>query len=130
MKRVWVLLGLAAFLVGAFVFPSAHAGPLEEQFFQMDTSRDGAISRSEFMTYQISNGETERGASFAFENLRGDDNQVSLTEFRSGPYATRRAPQRLERRSNARQDTRTRNARRSRPRSNAGRLPSRGGGGS
>lgn len=130
MKRVWALFGLAAGLVGALGLPSAHAGPLEDQFFQMDTSRDGAISRSEFMAFQVSNGETERRASFAFENLRGDDNQVSLTEFRSGPFATRRAPQRLERRSNARQDTRSRNTRRSRPRSNTSRLPSRGGGGS
>jgi|GEM_PF-2075870 len=130
MKRVWAVLGLIGFIVGAFVFPSAHAGPLEDEFFQMDKSRDGAISRSEFTAFQIANGVSERRANFAFENLRGDDNQVSLTEFRAGPSVTRRAPQRLERRSSARQDTRSRSSRRTSPRSSAGRLPSRGGGGS
>ncbi len=115
MKRFLIGLGLAGLVVGAFVLPAAHAGPLEDQFFQMDTSRDGAISRAEFLAHQTANGVTERRASFAFENLRGDNNLVSLDEFRAGPSATRRAPERLQRRSQTRQDTRARNRQRARP---------------
>ena len=135
MKRYLAVLGVIGFMVGVFAVPSAHAGPLEEQFFQMDTSRDGAISRSEFSTYQIANGMTERRANFAFENMRGDDNQVSLNEFRAGSSATRRAPQRLERRSSARQDGARRPRQRARrpqqlPRGGFGGGGGRGGGGS
>ncbi len=105
MKRLLAILGLAGFLVGAWAVPTAYAGPLEDQFFQMDTSRDGAISRSEFATYQTANGMTERRANFAFENMRGDDNLVSLNEFRAGPSSARTAPRRLERRSSAREES-------------------------
>ena len=115
MKRFLIGLGLAGVVVGAFVLPAAHAGPLEDQFFQMDTSRDGAISRAEFLAYQTANGATERRANFAFENLRGDNDRVSLDEFRAGPSAARQAPERLERRSGTRQDTRGRNRRQGRP---------------
>ena len=114
MKRVLFVLGLAGFAFGALYTPSADAGPLEDQFFQMDKSRDGRISKSEFTAYQMANGATERSANFAFENLRGDDNAVSLDEYRSGSSATRRAPQRLERtqRSNTRSSDRQRSQRR------------------
>jgi len=117
MKPFFVLLGIASFVFGAVGFPSASAGPLEDQFFQMDKSRDGAISRSEYTEFQIANGVTERRANFAFENLKGDDNLVSLNEYRAGP-AARQRPQRLQRssRSNARNDRRRPAPRRSTPR--------------
>jgi len=127
MKRALFVLGLAGFAFGALYTPNAEAGPLEDQFFQMDKSRDGRISKSEFTAYQMANGATERSANFAFENLRGDDNIVSLDEFRSGPSATRQQPQRLERtqRSNARSSDRQRSQRR---RSSGGSFGGGGGG--
>lgn len=81
MKRMFVLLGLAWF---AFTLP-AGAGPLEDQFFQMDTSRDGIISRTEFVAFRTNEGATERQANFAFDNTAGDDGRISLNEFRAGP---------------------------------------------
>ncbi|MEO9971603.1 MAG: hypothetical protein ABJG15_17540 [Hyphomonadaceae bacterium] len=103
MKRVLAVLGVAGFIAGALYTPPAEAGPAEDQFFQMDRSRDGTISRSEFTAFQIANGSSERSANFAFENLKGDDNAISLTEYRDGPSTTRNAPTRLQRRDTSQQ---------------------------
>ena len=98
MKRTLIALTLAGF---GFAAP-AIAGPLEEQFFAMDTSRDGNISRSEFVAFQKEQGATERQANFAFDNTAGDDGRISLAEYRAGPVA--RTQQRsLTRRSSQRQ---------------------------
>jgi len=48
MKRTLIALAIAGI---GFSAP-ALAGPLEEQFFAMDTSRDGSISRAEFVAFQ------------------------------------------------------------------------------
>ena len=127
-KRVIAVLGIAGFLAGAFYTPAADAGPVEDQFFQMDTSRDGTISKTEFTSFQIANGTTERSANFAFENLRGDDNSVSLTEYRAGPSATRAQPQRLQRRQESR--SRQTDRRQRTPRRSSGGSFGGGGGGS
>lgn len=83
MKRTLV----AFALVGFGVCAPALAGPLEDQFFAMDTSRDGTISRSEFVSFQTRQGATERQANFAFDNTAGNDSRISLNEFRAGPVA-------------------------------------------
>lgn len=97
MKRVFIALGVAGFLAGALVLPTASAGPLEDQFFKMDKSRDGSISRSEYMAFETANGTTERRATFVFDNMKGDNNTVSLDEYRSGVAATGGEPTRLQR---------------------------------
>ncbi|MEL7129780.1 MAG: EF-hand domain-containing protein [Pseudomonadota bacterium] len=90
MKRTLIVLALAG---SSFALPAA-AGPLEDAFFQMDRSKDGQLSREEFVTFQQSEGLTERQANFAFDNLRGDDARVTLNEFRTGPQPrARRTPQ-------------------------------------
>lgn len=83
MKRTLIALTLAGF---GFAAP-ALAGPLEDQFFAMDTNRDGAITRAEYVAFQTREGATERQANFAFDNTAGDDSRISLNEFRSGPVA-------------------------------------------
>jgi len=83
MKRTLIALSLAGL---GFTAP-ALAGPLEEQFFAMDTSRDGSISREEFVAYRVSEGSTERQANFAFDNTAGSDSRISLNEYRAGPVA-------------------------------------------
>lgn len=114
MKLVFAVLGAAGFAAGAFYVPTADAGPAEDQFFQMDRSGDGTVSKSEFAAFQIANGSTERSANFAFENLRGDDNSISLSEYRDGPSITRQDPVRLQRRDTGSQSARSR-TRRNRP---------------
>jgi len=91
MKRTLIALSIAGL---GFTAP-ALAGPLEEQFFAMDTSRDGSISRSEFVAFRVREGSTERQANFAFDNTAGSDGRVSLNEYRAGPVA------RTQRRSTA-----------------------------
>ena len=83
MKRTFVTFALAAFGLTA----PALAGPLEEQFFAMDTSRDGTISRSEFVNFQKEKGASERQANFAFDNTAAGDNSITLTEYRAGPVS-------------------------------------------
>lgn len=112
MKRSITLFAMTALSLNA----PAVAGVLEEQFFAMDTSRDGEISRSEFIFYQVREGATERQANFAFDNTAGNDNRISLNEFRAGPAAR---VSRRNARSNAQEDPR-RSSRRSPPRSRGG----------
>lgn len=83
MKRTLIALAIAGI---GFSAP-ALAGPLEEQFFAMDTSRDGNISRAEFVAFQTQQGSTERQANFAFDNTAGGDSRISLNEYRAGPLA-------------------------------------------
>ncbi len=83
MKRTLIALTL----IGGIMAAPAAAGPLEDQFFQMDTSRDGSISRSEYVAFQTNAGKTERQANFAFDNTAGSDGRISLNEFRAGPAA-------------------------------------------
>jgi len=88
---------LIAFAIASIGFSApALAGPLEDQFFAMDTSRDGSISRAEFVAFQKEQGKTERQANFAFDNTAGNDSRISLNEYRAGPVA------RTQRRSTAR----------------------------
>ena len=83
MKRTLIAFSIVGFGLTA----PALAGPLEEQFFAMDTSRDGSISRSEFVAFRVREGSTERQANFAFDNTAGSDGRVSLNEYRAGPVA-------------------------------------------
>ncbi|MEO0883842.1 MAG: EF-hand domain-containing protein [Pseudomonadota bacterium] len=83
MKRV---LGITL-LVSAFAVP-AFAGEVEDQFFSMDRNRDGQISREEFVNSQTAAGKSDRQANFAFDNFRGSDERITLTEFRGGPLAS------------------------------------------
>ena len=119
MKRILIALTLAGF---GFTAP-AMAGPLEDQFFAMDTSRDGSISRTEFITFQKQQGATERQANFAFDNTAGDDGRISLNEYRAGPVA------RTQRRATSRRTTqRNRPTRRRAPRGGGGSFGGGGGG--
>ena len=111
MKRTLIALTLAGF---GFAAP-AMAGPLEDQFFAMDTSRDGTISRAEFVAFQKEQGATERQANFAFDNTAGADGRISLNEYRAGPVA------RTQRRSSTARSTTQR------PRSNTTRRNTGGG---
>ena len=109
---------LIAFAIAGIGFSApALAGPLEEQFFAMDTSRDGSISRAEYVAFQVSEGATERQANFAFDNTRGSDSKVSLNEYRAGPVS------RVQRNSTANRTS-------SKPRQRTARTPSRNTGGS
>lgn len=83
MKRI---LGLAVF-VSSMAAP-AYAGEVEDLFFTMDKNRDGQISREEFVGSQTATGKSERQANFAFDNFRGSDQRITLTEFRGGPVAS------------------------------------------
>lgn len=124
MKRTLIALAIAGI---GFSAP-ALAGPLEEQFFAMDTSRDGSISRAEFVAFQKEQGATERQANFAFDNTAGNDARISLNEYRAGPVA------RTQRRSTARrtqaQSRRGGQSRRQAPRRGGGGSFGGGGGGS
>ncbi len=106
MKRTLIALTLAGF---GFAAP-AMAGPLEDQFFAMDTSRDGSISRTEFIAFQKQQGATERQANFAFDNTAGNDDRITLNEYRAGPVA------RTQRRTTTRTTQRNRPTRRTAPR--------------
>ena len=86
MKRTLIALTLVGFGISA----PALAGPLEDQFFAMDTSRDGTITRQEFVAFQVQEGATERQANFAFDNTAGTDGSLTLSEFRAGPQARTR----------------------------------------
>ncbi|MEM9669069.1 MAG: hypothetical protein AAF950_09110 [Pseudomonadota bacterium] len=104
---------LAFFALVTFASP-AIAGEIENQFFSMDRNRDGQISRDEFVTNQIANGKSERSANFAFDNFRGTDQRITLTEFRNGPVASlnagediRRAVRRPNRRSSEARERRS-----------------------
>lgn len=120
MKRVLFAFALAA---GLGATAPAMAGPLEDQFFAMDTSRDGSVSREEFVTFQVREGATERQANFAFDNTAGDDSRVSLNEFRNGPVA------RTQRRSSTRRTAQPAQQRRSSaPRRSSGGFSGGGGG--
>ncbi|MEM7662996.1 MAG: EF-hand domain-containing protein [Pseudomonadota bacterium] len=83
MKR---LLGLS--LVASALSLPAVAGEVEDLFFSMDKNRDGQISREEFVGSQTTSGKSDRQANFAFDNFRGADQRITLTEFRSGPIAS------------------------------------------
>ena len=101
----------------AFTAP-ANAGPLEDQFFAMDTSKDGIITRKEFVTFEQSQGRSERQANFAFDNTAGGDGRITLQEFRAGPVA--RTQSRSISRAQPREATRRAPARRSAPRRSSG----------
>lgn len=105
MKRTLIALTLAGF---GFAAP-AIAGPLEDQFFAMDTSRDGIVSRTEFVEFQTRAGSTERQANFAFDNTAGNDSRIDLNEFRAGPVA-RTTTQSRTTRSNSSQRSSSRNS--------------------
>ncbi len=106
---------LALTLVGFGVSAPALAGPLEDQFFAMDSSRDGTVTREEFVAFQTRNGATERQANFAFDNTAGDDSRITLTEFRAGPQI-RTQTQTRTRATSTRRSSPTRSTTRSRSR--------------
>ena len=106
---------LALTLVGFGVSAPALAGPLEDQFFAMDSSRDGTVTREEFVAFQMRNGATERQANFAFDNTAGDDSRITLTEFRAGPQI-RTQTQTRTRATSTRRSSPTRSTTRSRSR--------------
>lgn len=124
MKRALIAFALVGFGVTA----PATAGPLEDQFFAMDTSRDGSVSREEFVTFQVLEGSTERQANFAFDNTAGDDSRVSLNEFRAGPVSRtqRRSSTTRARSSSSSSSSQSRQA----PRRTTGGFSGGGGGGS
>ena len=108
---------LALTLVGFGISAPALAGPLEDQFFTMDSSRDGTVTREEFVAFQTRNGATERQANFAFDNTAGDDSRITLTEFRAGPQIrTRTQTQTRTRATSTRRSSPTRSTTRSRSR--------------
>ncbi|MEM6410336.1 MAG: EF-hand domain-containing protein [Pseudomonadota bacterium] len=86
-----------AVLVASTYCLPAIAGELENQFFSMDRNRDGQISREEFVSNQTAAGKTDRQANFAFDNFRGSDQRITLTEFRSGPVASLNSDEPLQR---------------------------------
>lgn len=110
MKRTLISLAIAGI---GFTAP-AFAGPLEEQFFAMDTSRDGTVTRTEFVAFRTREGATERQANFAFDNTAGSDSRISLTEYRAGPVG------RTQRRATARQRPQRQQQRRQAPRRRGG----------
>ncbi len=118
MKRTLIALALVGFGVSA----PALAGPLEDQFYAMDTSRDGTITRQEFVAYHKTTGATERQANFVFDNTAGGDDELTLSEFRAGPQA------RTSTRTRTRTRSSTETATRSRQSTNNRRRPSGGGG--
>lgn len=83
MKRI--LIAIALF--GGVQAVPASAGPVEDQFLAMDKSRDGSISRSEFVAFQLEQGTSAREANTLFENTSGGDGRINLNELRAGPVA-------------------------------------------
>lgn len=119
MKRILITLAL---LGTASALP-ASAGPIEEEFVKMDRSRNGSISRTEFVRFKVSTGIDEQDALAAFENTAGGDSKITLQELRAGPIG------RTQRKATARRAPPPPEAQPQGGQQQRGRQPTRGGGG-